>query len=656
DARNSYVQSSGRNGDVLELESEYDTSSAITVEGDRPRAARLWMLRPRLALGGICALSLVLNTWRLNLNGLGNQYYTAATRAMASSWHNWFFVALDRGGFISVDKPPVPLWITSLSARLFGISTWSVLLPSALAGTAAVAMLWIVVRRQFGVVAASIAALVLAISPVNVAVNRLNLPEPWLVLLLLAAVWAIQNALDSPHAARWLVLGGCMVGLAFNTKMLAAYLVVPGLGLAILFGTRGWLERLWRGFVFGMATLISSLPWILIVDAVPGGSRPFVGGSTDNTVLELIFGYNGLGRVNGGGIPAGAVSGPGGVFGGQPGLLRMFGSALGGQIAWLAPLAAVGLVAGLWLHRRLLVPRAAVIMWGLWVVVTAIVFSSAQGTFHAYYTALLGPGVAALVGIGAASLVSLTRRDPRWWYAVVAATAGTVTMELAISTRQADFYGWSRWVLVAAIIGAMGVAGSAVTADGRTSRRLALAAAAIAMAAVLVTPALWAGSETANAALNATLPQAGPRRGIAGRTFGSILSNGDPALATFLEAHDTGQRWQLVTTSAQQAAGLMADQGLSVMALGGFMGTDPAASTLDIGRMIAAGQVRYFMLSGFRQSTRGGFGAIAVMGMARSACTPVEDLDLPATYRGQLYDCAGQAAAFIDPQPSASVR
>src|ERR1700712_5095957 len=161
---------------------------------------------------------------------------------MTESWSNWFFLALDKPGFISVDKPPVPLWVTGLSARLFGINTWSVLLPSALAGAAAVAVLWVVVRRQFGLVAATVAALVLAVSPVNVAVNRLNLPEAWLILFLLGAVWAVQHALTSARSIRWLLLAGTFVGLAFNTKMLAAYLVVPGLGMAVLLGSRTWAQ------------------------------------------------------------------------------------------------------------------------------------------------------------------------------------------------------------------------------------------------------------------------------------------------------------------------------------------------------------------------------------------------------------------------------
>jgi 4-amino-4-deoxy-L-arabinose transferase-like glycosyltransferase len=602
----------------------------------------------RASLAGVTLVALVLNTWRLSLNGLGDQYYAAATRAMTTSWHNWFFVALDRGGFITVDKPPVPLWITALSARVFGVSSWSLLLPSALAGAAAVALLWVVVRRQFGLAAATISALVLAVSPVNVAVDRLNLPEAWLVLFLLGAVWAVQHALTSARSIRWLLLAGTFVGLAFNTKMLAAYLVVPGLGMAVLLGSRTWAQRIGRGAVFGLTALATSLPWILIVDAVPAASRPYVGGSTDNTVMNLIFGYNGLGRVegNGGYIPGGPTSGPGGVFGGRPGPLRLLGDALGGQITWLAPLAIAGLVAALWLHRKRWVGFALVIMWALWIAVVGYVFSYAEGTFHAYYTALLGPAVAALVGIGTASFVPLVRRDGRWWYLVIAGVAATVALQVELSGRQPWFYGWTRWVVVAAVL----VAGLVlvVALARRAPSGAIIAAGAIGFSALLLTPVAWAGSETANAVLNATLPQAGPRQGVSGETFGSKSSNGDLELAAWLLAHAGNEKWQLVTETAQDSSGLMADQGLSIISLGGFMGTDPAATTRSIGTLIAAGQVRYFLVEGFAIGPRRGVGPLPILAQARSSCPAVEDPALPARYRGEIYDCAGKSASFID--------
>ncbi len=528
------------------------------------------------------------------------------------------------------------------------------MLPTALAGAAAVSVLWVVVRRQFGLVAATIAALVLALSPVNVAVNRLNLPEPWLVLLLLSAVWALQRSFASRHALAWLVLSGAFVGLAFNTKMLAAYLVVPAMGIAILIGQSEWTRRIGGSLVFGATTILTSLPWILIVDAVPASSRPWVGGSANNTVLDLIFGYNGLGRVegNGGYVPGGGTSAAGGVFGGQPGPLRLLSDALASQIAWLAPLVVVGGIAAIVRHRRRPVRLAMVVLWALWLVVVGYVFTNAMGTFHAYYTALMGPAVAALVGIGVVALVALVRRQPLWWIAIGIAVAGTVVLQLFISGRHPDFYGWTRGVLIVGVVLAA-AALVLVVVRGSRPRTIAIAGGVL-LTMLLVAPSAWAASELANPVMNATLPQAGPRRGVAGTTFGSSLSNGDPAFAAWLEQHGAGLRWQLVTSTAQQASGLMADQGLSVMALGGFMGTDPAASTRSIGNLIANGEVRYFLAPGFARGPTRGVGVGPIMAAVQAHCDLV--VGLPPRWSGSVYDCAGKASDFLDAPLNPTIR
>jgi 4-amino-4-deoxy-L-arabinose transferase-like glycosyltransferase len=573
---------------------------------------------------------------------------------MTASWHNWFFLSLDPGGFISVDKPPLPLWITGLSARLFGVNTWSVLLPTALAGAAAVAVLWVVVRRQFGLVAATIAGLVLALSPVNVAVNRLNLPEPWLVLALVAAVWALQRGFASTRPLGWIVLAATFIGLAFNTKMLAAYLVVPALGMAIVVCSSTWARRVVHSLVFGAVAIATSLPWILIVDAIPAASRPWVGGSSNNTVTDLIFGYNGLGRVegNGGYIPAGPISSLGGVFGGQPGPWRLLSDALGAQVAWLAPLVIVGGIAALWRFRRQRVRLGLVVMWAMWLIVVGYVFSNAEGTFHAYYTALLGPAIAALVGIGVVALVALVRGDARWWSAVAVAVGATVVLQLILSDRHPTFYGWARGALIVGAV--LAAAALALVVLRGSSRRTIAVAGGVLLGVLLLTPTLWAASELGNPAINATLPQAGPRRGVASTTFGSTLSNGDPALARWLEAHDTGLRWDLVTGTAQQASGLMADQGLSVMALGGFMGTDPAANTRSIGHLLEDGQVRYFLAPFIQRGPDRGIGPGPIMRLVQEVC-PLA-IGLPPRWSGSVYDCAGKAGSFLDTPGSPTVR
>jgi 4-amino-4-deoxy-L-arabinose transferase-like glycosyltransferase len=422
------------------------------------------------------------------------------------------------------------------------------------------------------------------------------------------------------------------------------------MGLAILVATSTWTRRLVHAVVFGAVTIATSLPWILIVDAVPASSRPWVGGSENNTVLDLIFGYNGLGRVegNGGYIPGGPISRLGGVFGGQPGPFRLLSDALAAQIAWLAPLVVVGGIAALVRHRRDRRRLAHVVLWAAWLCVVGYVFSNALGTFHAYYTALMGPAVAALVGIGVVSLVSLVRRNPNWWLAVAAAGTLTLVLQLFLSARHADFYGWTRWLL---IVGAVASAAALTYVVGRGSRPRTIAVAVAALlATLLITPTAWAASELANPVMNATLPQAGPRQGVAATTFGSALSNGDPQLAAWLTEHGAGLRWQLVTSTAQQGSGLMADQGLSVMAIGGFMGTDPAASTRSIGQMIADGEVRYFLVQGTQRGPTRGVGSAPIMAAVQRHCDLA--IGVPARWSGSIYDCAGHADDFLEPEPN----
>ena len=690
-------------------------------------ARRRRLHRPPAGLVVVTVVSFTLNAWALNLNGLGNQYYAAATRSMTGSWSNFIFASLDPGGFITVDKPPVALWIAALTARVFGVNSWSLLLPSALAGAAAVALLWCIVRPRFGTVAATVAGLVLALSPVNVAVNRLNIPEPFLILFLVAAAWATLKAVEAsgafapanrrpealrgarslcgersgalapanrmpealrgtrslcgersgalapanrmPEALRrrtsqwagWVVLAGAFVGLAFNTKMLAAYIPGPAFALALVVGVAGmsagaWWARAKRLVVLLASTLACSLPWIFAVDVL-AGSHPFIGGSTDGTVLDLVLGYNGLGRVNGGagmvggagGGPGGGPgggAGPGGIFGGTAGPWRLFSDAVGGQVAWLLPLAVAAAVASLWLWRNDRVRRAHVALWAGWLGLFAVVFSKAEGTFHSYYTSALVPGLAALIGIGAAAIVPLVRQNRAWLAVIGAAGAATLALQLGLSGRLPGFYGWTRVPLVL-------LAGAAlsVVVHGLATRRgrTVLAGLGLGLAALLVSPTAWAISETANPVLNSTLPQAGPRAGTAGSSFGSASSNGDPELAAWLDAHTDGETWALVVGSAQTASGLIADQGVSVMALGGFMGTDQTLSVDEFADLVDAGAVRYVLVSG--GGPGGGMGGMGggsspVLTAVASACPVVGDADLPAAYAGSLYDCAGTADAL----------
>ena len=587
---------------------------------------------------GVVTLALFVNVWGLSKSGYGNTYYAAAVRSMTESWHNFFFGAFDPGGFITVDKPPAFLWIDAISVRIFGYSSWSLLVPSAIAGAAGVALLWLVMRRYFGTAAATIAALVLALTPIAVAVNRLNLPEPFYVLALMGAAACILRSLESRRWWTWTAAAGLLVGVAFNTKMLAGWIPGPALALAIVVGIEGawwlaWRQWLPRLVVLAAVTLAVSGSWMLIVDSWPSSDRPYVGGSTNNTVTDLILGYNGLDRVDGqsvggpggGAAPGGGFNfnqgfnqrlgappggtnpaqGAGGIIAGQPDTLRMFDDANGGQIAWFLPFALMGGVVSLWYWRDQRLMRSAAILWLGWVLLFGGIFSYSQGIYHSYYTAALAPGVAALVGMSFVAVSHLSSRHRGWLAAGVVMAVVTLWVQLTVSGRFDGFFSWVRPLMVGAVVTGLVV----YVASAWQKRIPTLAGLTVVVLGLLLMPAAWSGHETAHASLNTTLPQAGPRGGAAGRSFGSAaFDSGTAQLAAWLEAHDdTGARWDLVVSSAMNASTLIADYDLSVMPLGGFSGRDPTLTPSDFSKLVASGEVRYVLASNAFGGV-GGFG------------------------------------------------
>ena len=367
--------------------------------------------RPALLL--LLAATGLLYLWNLSASGYANSFYAAAVQAGSTSWKAWFFGSLDPANFITVDKPPAALWVMGLSARLFGFSSWSLLVPQALEGVAAVALLSATVRRWSGPAAGLLAGAILALTPAAVLMFRFNHPDALLTLLLVAAAYGVTRALEHGSTG-WFTLAGTAIGFAFLTKMLQGFLVLPAFALVYLVAapTSLW-RRITQLLAAGLAVVVSAGWWVTAVALWPASSRPYIGGSTNNSVLDLMFGYNGFGRLLGGssfgaGGGGGASSAAAGSsFGGATGLTRLFGSEMGNEISWLLPAALVALVAGLWLTRR--TPRtdrtrAAVLLWGGWLVGTGLVFSYMQGIVHPYYTVVLAPAIAALVAVGGREL------------------------------------------------------------------------------------------------------------------------------------------------------------------------------------------------------------------------------------------------------------
>jgi 4-amino-4-deoxy-L-arabinose transferase-like glycosyltransferase len=487
--------------------------------GKRSRAAGRALARrlPRGELAAVMALAAVLNLWDLSRNGWANEYYAAAVRSMSASWHDFLFASLDRSGVMTVDKPPLALWVQALSVRVFGFHSLSILVPQALMGVASVALLYDLVRRRFGRVGGFVAALALALTPVTVAISRHNNPDSLLVLCCVAALWCAVRALEDPRT-RWLVACGVMVGLGFETKMLVAMVVVPGVALAWL-----WLAPAARGRWHALRQLLAGAgamlavggAWPLLVELTPGSDRPWVSGTADNRILSLIFEYNGLGRVDGqSGGPGGTASN---MFGGATGPLRLLNAALGGQAGWLLGFALVsGLAILVYSRLRRTDARSGwLLMVGGAFAVTAVLFSFASGIFHPYYVSLLAPFAAALVGAGAAQLISdgvnVRIVGP------LAVLAG-VGAELLVRGNYEGQLPWLAPVLIA--VGAP----AALALLATSSRTVRVAATGAALAALLAAPAVWA-FDTLGHATSGTFPAGGPANaengGFGGPGFGA---------------------------------------------------------------------------------------------------------------------------------------
>ena len=436
--------------------------------------------RPRWVTLGVVALlsaTAVLYLWGLGSAEWANPYYAAAAQAGTQNLTAWLFGSLDPGNAITVDKPPAALWVMALSGRLFGFTPFTMLLPQALMGVASVGVLYAAVRRVSGPGAGLIAGAALAVTPVAASMFRYNNPDALLVLMLVTAAYLMVRAIESARY-RWIVLAGVVLGLAFLTKMLQAFLVVPGFALAFLVAAPVGLWHRVGQLAAGAAAMIATAgSFLMLVSLWPADSRPYIGGSTDNSLLQLALGYNGIQRVTGGEGPVGGPGGgglgggPGGganlFFGGDPGLTRLFGASMGTEASWLLPAAVIGLVAGLWFTRRTArtaFVRAGLLLWGGWLVVTGAVFSFMDGIIHPYYTVALAPAVAALVGICTVELWRGRRfRGPRMTLAAMSAATGVWAFILL--DRTPEWFPWLRWVvLVVSVVTAAVIAAGLVVA------------------------------------------------------------------------------------------------------------------------------------------------------------------------------------------------
>lgn len=669
-------------------------TTGVTPPPAEPKPGR--RLNPELI--GAAALLLgtaVLYIWGLGAGGWGNSFYAAAVQAGSLDWKAFLFGSSDMANSITVDKPPMSLWLMALSVRAFGLSSWSILVPQALLGVASVALLWRTVRRTFGPAAGLLAGLMLALTPVAALMFRFNNPDALLVFLMIAAVWALTRAIETGRL-RWMIAVGVLCGFGFLTKQLQIMLLVPPLAITYLIaGPVGFVKRIGHLFAALAGMVVAAGWWVALVELWPASSRPWIGGSQDNSILELTFGYNGFGRLSGnergsvvpgrgtgasayassmadagGGFPGGGDGG-GGMWGGT-GILRLFEPAQGGQIAWLIPAALIALIAGLVIHRRAArtdPSRAAYLVFGLWLLVAGLTFSFMAGIFHAYYTVALAPAVAALVAIG---FVELWRRR-----SAMAARLGmslmvvaTAVMSWILLSRVSDFVPWLRWsIAVVAVVAAV-----LLVIPATTRGRMAIVALLTAAFVGLAGPTAYAvdtvathhsgsivsaGPNTAQGGpggFRGGFPGAGEGAGQGGQmgapggfpgapggggmaggdnAAGNLLEGSNPSaeIVSLLSADADNYTWVAATVGSNSAAGYQLAVGHSVMPIGGFNGSDPSPTLEEFQSDVQQGLIHYFIAGGR------GMGGAGGSGTASQITTWVQDNFTSTTIDGvTLYD------------------
>ena len=614
-----------------------------------PAWARPALFALLLATGAFYVIGLTSNGW-------ANSFYSAAVQAGSQSWKAFFFGSSDAGNSITVDKPPASLWVMALSVRIFGLSSFSILLPEVLMGVATVGVVHATLKRCSTAAAGLLAGAVLALTPVAVLMFRFNNPEALLVLLMTLGAWATMRSIEQ-GSPKWMAIVGVFIGLGFLTKALQVLLVVPFFGLGYVLFANTTLRRRIVGAIVGVgAMLLSAGWWVAIVELIPASMRPYIGGSQDNSFLSVTFGYNGLGRLSGSevGSVGGGQRGPGS---GTESITRLFTQTIGGQISWLLPTAALLLIAGLAFRGRRPrtdLRRAAYVVWGGWLLVTGLVFSLMAGIFHEYYSVALAPAIAALVGMGACE--AWDRRTHWAGRGVLAAAGGTAAgMGFWLLGRTTAYGGWLRWsVLVVGFAAALLLLltdrlprfATAVTVGGAVAA--ALAGPTAYAVTTVTTPhtgsIVTAGPNTGGpggmgrggvpgggmprggfpggvpGGLAGGMPGGMPPGGFPGGSgqtggragangMGGLLNASTPSaeVVAALRAEASSYRWAAATVGSQNAAGLQLGSGEPVMPIGGFNGSDPSPTLDEFKGYVASGDIHYFMGGGgFRGQNGGG--------------------------------------------------
>ncbi len=600
---------------------------------------------------GIVIFAAALRLINLNAVGDGNLYYTASVASMVQSPTNFFFAAAEPGGSITVDKPPLGLMIQALFAAVFGVSGVVVILPQIIAGVLSVLLIYHLIARTYGTGAGLAAALALAVTPISVVTDRNNTMDSTLILMLLLAAWAFLKATESRKIG-WLIAGGVLVGLGFNIKMLQAFLPVPAFFALYLLGAK----VTWRAKIIGILAalgvlLIVSFSWALIVDSIPPDSRPYIGSSQKNSVMDLIFGYNGVERL------MGARGAPGGIDPeiGARGVLRLFKVELGNELAWGLPLALMAAVyGGIQLLIHLLKPPRfqlpirdefkGIVLWGGWLMICVTFFSVAR-FFHAYYLATAAPAAAAMIGIGFWYLWKFAhQRGNLAFIGVLLALVITLIIQGLVAAQYTVSMIWlfpaGALILISLIL---------IALQSARARRTGFALAA---AAILIAPTLWTLYSILDPAPNVALPMSYEGENasnltalgntplpIAGGVPNAAVSDRN-RLITFLQENTSDVEYLLAVPNAVMGAQFILAARRPVLLLGGFTGNDPVIDAEEFAEWVNSGRIRYFL----SVSVGGGATNDEITAWAADHCTPVENIlpgagSAPPRAAPTLYDC-----------------
>ena len=605
-------------------------------------------------LSGILLLAAWLRLTNLSSLGLSNHYYAAAVKSMLQSWHNFLFVAAEPGGSVSVDKPPVGLWLQVISVRIFGMTTLGLLLPQLLAGLLSVILIYHLVKRRFGPPSGLLAALVLSITPVAVATDRNNTMDSTLVLTLLLAAWVFIKSTETKHL-RFLILGSVIVGIAFNIKMLEAFLPLPALLLMYFLGAHeSWWRKIGKLALASVVLLIISLSWAVFVDLTQTERRPYVGSSGDNSEISLILGYNGIDRLLGlfghgrtdaaiggnepillpsydGVTPPGSLPPvlqymppendflPAGLIGGltsglgQAGPLRLFIPPLSKEAGWLLPIGVFSLIL-LVVSTPITLPvrsqHQAAILWGGWLIIAGIVFSIA-GFFHEYYLTTMAPPLAALVGIGTIQIWKLASKR-LWLSCVLWVIISSITLILQINTvfSFTSDLSWLPGVVGLFLLGTFFVIGANLFQSLPQSTLVQLGFSSI-LVAVLIVPGIWSELTNLHPTGNQSLPEAYDSRASGVYNYGLVQL--DEQVLAYLQANTQGVYYLMAVPSSMQGADYIVATGRPVLYVGGFTGQDSVVTPEELESLLNAGKLRFF----YWPSSPSGLGdGIAVTGQS----------------------------------------